>query len=619
MAIIEITPLSIFIMCIATIFLQTTTTTDAASCHETDKAALLDFKNKITEDPLSLLGTWNQSTDCCTDWDGVKCDSNGRVTYVSRPGFFTDDQENEYDTEMHGTISPSLGNLEFLQLLDLSSLKFLTGSIPSELGKLSHLTSLSLNSNQLNGTIPASFQNLHRLNHLELGGNYLSGSVPTTVIQDMSSLTYLSLSENQLSGEIPYSVVKLVSLWMLDLGGNNFTGSIPSEIGSLKYLIYLHLSDNQLSGIIPSSIGELSNLQELDLSRNRLSGSIPSSLLKLPSLTSCQLSDNKLTGSISSSSIGGTGLESLNLDNNMLTGEIPDSIGNLTNLTQLSLKNNRFTGKIPSELAQIKSLEILDLSFNPLNLVNIPTWFSEMIHLRELYLAGTGLVGELPEWLTTMDLAYLDLSSNALAGEFPRWIGNMRELFFLNLSNNGFHSAIPIEFKTISYLDLHSNNFTGGLDYIFAKTSDGGQGYRLLDLSDNMFAGPIDEDIGNLSAIQAVESLILSNNPLGGSIPKSLGKMYRLTTLKLENNGLTGTIPAELSNSTWLESIVLSNNNLTGGIPSGLMNLRLFKELDVSHNMLTGEIPPHNATIPAASFEGNAGLCGSPLPPCKAA
>ncbi|KAI3945111.1 hypothetical protein MKW92_007691, partial [Papaver armeniacum] len=90
-------------------------------------------------------------------------------------------------------------------------------------------------------------------------------------------------------------------------------------------------------------------------------------------------------------------------------------------------------------------------------------------------------------------------------------------------------------------------------------------------------------------------------------------------TLKLENNGLTGTIPAELSNSTRLGSIVLSNNNLTGGIPSGLMNLRLLKELDVSHNMLTGEIPPHNATIPAAYFEGNAGLCGSPLPPCKAA
>ncbi|KAI3901335.1 hypothetical protein MKW92_024650 [Papaver armeniacum] len=196
-----------------------------------------------------------------------------------------------------------------------------------------------------------------------------------------------------------------------------------------------------------------------------------------------------------------------------------------------------------------------------------------------------------------MDLAYLDLSSNALSGEFPRWIGNIRQLFFLNLSNNGFHSAIPIEFKTLSYLeelDLHSNNFTGGLDYIFAKTSDGGHGYyRLLDLSDNMFAGPIDEDIGNLNAIQA--------------------------TLKLENNGLTGTIPAELSNATSLESIVLSNNNLTGGIPSGLMNLILLRELDVSHNMLTGEIPPHNATIPAASFEGNAGLCGSPLPPCKAA
>ncbi|XP_026441141.1 receptor like protein 23-like [Papaver somniferum] len=140
-------------------------------------------------------------------------------------------------------------------------------------------------------------------------------------------------------------------------------------------------------------------------------------------------------------------------------------------------------------------------------------------------------------------------------------------------------------------LDLHSNNFTGGLDYIFAKRNDRSiRQYLVLDLSDNM-------------RIRT----------------KISGKIEKPGDIKACNNGLTVTIPAELCNSTSLASIVLSNNNLTGGIPSGLMNVRLLRELDVSHNMLTGEIPPHNATIPASSFEGNSGLCGSPLPPCNTA
>ncbi|XP_026441142.1 MDIS1-interacting receptor like kinase 1-like [Papaver somniferum] len=381
----------------------------AALCHETDKAALLDFKNKITEDPSNLLQTWNQSTDCCTQWDGVGCDhSGGRVVNFSRPGVYPDDYE--WYADLHGTISPSLGNLQFLTVLDLTSLTFLTGSIPSELGKLSHLTILSRAGNRLNGTIPVSFKNLCKLNQLSLSSNILSGSVYNFIFQDMSSLTYLDLSENQLSGEIPSSVVKLVSLQQLDLHQNNFSGAIPSEIGSLKGLIDLKLSDNQLSGIIPISIGELSKLDWLDLSRNRLSGNIPSS-------------------------IKATFFYILSIE------KYPTV---LAILQILSLKNNRFTGKITSELAKLKHLEILDLSFNPLNLVNIPTWLSEMKNLLQLHLAGTGLVGELPEWLTTMGLEYLDVSSNALSGE----IGNMRSLYSLNLSSNSFHSAIPVEFKT---------------------------------------------------------------------------------------------------------------------------------------------------------------------------
>ncbi|KAA8533171.1 hypothetical protein F0562_033296 [Nyssa sinensis] len=61
--------------------------------------------------------------------------------------------------------------------------------------------------------------------------------------------------------------------------------------------------------------------------------------------------------------------------------------------------------------------------------------------------------------------------------------------------------------------------------------------------------------------------LVLSHNPLGGSIPKSMGKLSGLQVLKLVNNGLTGRIPVELGNAKELTEILLSRNNLSGSIP----------------------------------------------------
>ncbi|RZC85059.1 hypothetical protein C5167_047843 [Papaver somniferum] len=201
-----------------------------------------------------------------------------------------------------------------------------------------------------------------------------------------------------------------------------------------------------------------------------------------------------------------------------------------------------------------------------------------MSNFFSMNLAGTGLTGELPEWLSSVNWVSLDLSSNRLTGELPTWIGNLSILSSLNLSNNHFHSDIPIEFNKLSNLvglDLHSNNFTGGLRSIFDKRTPAGiklpdGQYRNIDLSYNMFAGPIDEDIRNLDAMHSIQAL------------------------------------------------VLSHNKLTGNIPSEIINSKSLCVFDVSHNMLTGEIPPHNTTFPATSFEGNSGLCGSPLPPCKA-
>ncbi|KAI3861579.1 hypothetical protein MKW98_000531 [Papaver atlanticum] len=603
MALIANTPTSSFLVLICFLTFSSLCTTTIEACHRTDRAALLDFKSKITADPAELLKTWNQSTDCCIKWEGVACDSKGRVVNLSRSGIFSPILDDP--AFMVGTLSPSLGKLTFLRLLDLNNLKRLTGAIPQELGKLSHLTTLLLNANQLKGSIPASFQNLRKLNRLFLNDNLLSGTVPTNVFQHMSSLSELDCSENQLSGGIPSSIDKLVSLKRIDFHQNNFSGSIPSTIGHLKNLVYLILSNNQISGSIPSSMSKLVLLDSCYLSDNKLTGSIPA-LIGSSALQFLVLDNNMLTGKLPKSFGSLTKLLGLFARNNRLTGKIPSSFGKLRNLQYLGLSRNGFSGPIPSELVKLNAtLKTLDLSFNPLSLVNIPIWISKM-KLLELHLARTGLIGELPEWLSDLSsddlsansfLSSLDLSSNMLSGVLPAWIGKMATLSSLNISNNGFHSAIPVEIMNLSILrilDLHLNNFSGGLGSIFGDHGLSLSRYSFIDLSYNMFVGRID-NFANLGNMESLETLVLSNNRLGGSIPESLGKLNQLRTLKLAKNGFTGSIP------------------------SGVINLVSLREFDVSYNKLTGKIPPHTTPFPAASFKGNSGLCDSPLPPCKTA
>ena len=71
-------------------------------------------------------------------------------------------------------ISPTIGNLSNLELLQLSSNK-LNGELPSEIGLLTNLTELYLYNNSFSGTIPPEIGNLQSLWSLGLSTNNFSG------------------------------------------------------------------------------------------------------------------------------------------------------------------------------------------------------------------------------------------------------------------------------------------------------------------------------------------------------------------------------------------------------------------------------------------------------------
>ena len=80
-------------------------------------------------------------------------------------------------------------------------------------------------------------------------------------------------------------------------------------------------------------------------------------------------------------------------------------------------------------------------------------------------------------------------------------------------------------------------------------------------------------------------------NALTGQIPRELGALVDLRSIKLDHNRLTGPIPTELGNLANLEGLHLRVNALTGPIPSALGRLSNLKQLDLGVNALTGPIP----------------------------
>ncbi|XP_057513257.1 LRR receptor-like serine/threonine-protein kinase EFR [Actinidia eriantha] len=253
--------------------------------NETDKVALLEFKSQIIEDPEGVLASWNGSLHFC-NWVGITCGlKHRRATILDLQGH-----------NLVGTLSPGIGNLSFLQVLNLGDNSF-RGNIPPELGHMFRLQNLNLSFNFLLGDIPSNLSRCSNLVNLLLDHNYLVGPIPPE-LGSLLNLEKLYLKNNNLTGNLPASIGNLTSLQELYLSYNyNLEGEVPDSMSQLTNLTVIGLSVNSLSGVFPPSLCNLSSLRLLSLSFNNFTGNLPKDMgYALPNRQLFQSGERKRRG-----------------------------------------------------------------------------------------------------------------------------------------------------------------------------------------------------------------------------------------------------------------------------------------------------------------------------------
>ncbi|XP_021716967.1 leucine-rich repeat extensin-like protein 6 [Chenopodium quinoa] len=268
--------------------------------------ALQAWKKLINSDPNGFTSNWN-GYDVCS-YKGVYCANAPDDSYVKTVAGI--------DLN-HGNIS---------------------GSLPEELGLLTDLALLHLNSNRFFGTIPSSFSHLKLLHEIDLSNNLFCGEFPKALLC-LSSLKFLDIRYNHFEGSIPSAVFDL-KLDALFLNNNNFSSTLPTNLANSPVSVFV-VANNNLNGCFPSEITKMgATLQEIILMNAGLKGCLPSSIGELNKATVFDVSYNELTGTL------------------------PESMGKMESLEQLNVAHNKFYGKVPYSICSLPKLENFTYSYN---------------------------------------------------------------------------------------------------------------------------------------------------------------------------------------------------------------------------------------------------------------
>ncbi|XVF83920.1 hypothetical protein PTKIN_Ptkin16aG0532800 [Pterospermum kingtungense] len=595
--------------------------------NETDREALLRFKAKITGDPLRIMRSWNNSIHLC-QWRGVKCGRrHQRVTELDLAAL-----------KLMGPISPYIGNLSLLRVLDLQNNSFFQ-ELPREIGRLHRLEVLALSGNSIGGEIPSNISACSKLIYLYIGHNLLVGEIHAA-LGDLSTLKVLRLNNNTLTGSIPPFLGNMTSLEMLSLLLNRFSGILPEALGQLKNLTYFGIGGNNMSGLVPSSLFNLSNIRMFDIAANKFHGTLPSQLgANKPNLEIFSVSMNQFSGPFPLLIANVSNLIVLQVGENKFTGilpsfqkqeqlqrlNIPDnlfgshrasdldflcSLTNATNLKYVDIGDNIFGGILPECISNLSTtISYFNLEGN--NIVGrIPTGVGNLINLEVLAAAKNQLSGSIPSVIGKLhNLKFFSVTGNSLSGTIPTSFGNLTKLISLFLNYNNLQGEIPPSLgkcENLNEIALSNNNLSGSIPSQIVGLSSLSVG---LFLSSNHLTGVLPIEVGNLKNLGLLD---VSQNMLYGVLPNELGKCVMLEVLLMNDNFFHGSILSSFSSLRGLTGLDISRNNLTNKIPEFLMTFGSLQYLNLSYNNFEGPVPNGGVfkNVTATFLEGNNRLCG---------
>jgi Leucine-rich repeat (LRR) protein len=475
------------------------------------------------------------------------------------------------NSAISGPLPSEIGQLRSLQVLEIPSCQPSSrgmGSIPTEIGNLINLTSLSL-SCRVNGTIPSSISSLQKLRDLLLLRNFIEGTIPTLP----RTIENLDLSQNLLTdwfddNPLPFiapdkfvlrsnriqSIPRIIMASPpshFDVSYNNISGTLPDDFfintGSGIYTFY----SNRLTGLLPSKLSNRTSFASLRLELNDFYGPIPAAYGLVSNLVYLGLDKNRLTGNLEGWDAirpldRPTRTLVLSASNNHLSGQLVP-LNKLINLGALHLSGNQITGSLPSLPSSLTSLSLANnrlqsfgASFSP----NVP-------YLTNIDLSNNQITGTIPSNMISQEIVSLNMKNNSISGAIPWLLAS--NLVNLDLSFNRITGELPTNMQAVlGSLDLRSNQMTGQiLQPVFPQINHLDIAFNKFELHTSAFA-----------------------------------KMPRLVTLDASNNRISGN-PSDLASLSFIKMADLSVNQLDQDIQIPQLH-KLFtttlRQLYINHN-----------------------------------